>query len=154
MRFKNICFLHYYVILLMPVIGMTGRYISILLWLLCLLFMLLQFNGRYRYLCKKLYVFTVFLCSLSLVSPFDIVLAPSGKNYDRAVAVLPMTVAVFGQWQPIREMQKDNKVAYKDYVPHIVNNTVFVFPKYALVVYYPSNREPTDPIKLVVPKNE
>jgi hypothetical protein len=97
---------------------------------------------------KNYYFIFVFLCTISLFSPIDIRFVPNWKDQKQFIVILPIVSTHFGQWQPLRNMQADNKKAFKDYVPNIIHGTVLSCPKYAIVIFYPSQHTPSEPVKL------
>jgi hypothetical protein len=137
-------------LLIIPAFGLFARSISVYFWLIYMALLLFYFISKKRtkmYL-KKYYFIFVFLCTISLVSPIDIRFVPNWKDQKQFIVVLPIVSVHSGQWQLLQNMQADNKKAFKDYVPNIIHGTILSYPKYAIVIFYPSQHTPSEPIKL------
>jgi hypothetical protein len=136
----------YHNIILVPTFGLLARNISIFFWFISMILLLFHFipKENIKIRIKKYYVFFVFLCTISLFSPIDIEFAPNWKDSKQFITILPIVSMYSGTWQPIRNMQADNKIAYKDYVPNTLVGAVLVRPKYAIVIFYPSQNSPAE----------
>jgi hypothetical protein len=158
-------FIFWYSIFIVPVSGLFARRITLFFWFIYIILLLFHFISKLLYFIskkhtqrcciKKYYIFFVFLCTLSLFSPIDIRFVPNWKDSKQFITILPIVSIRFGQFQPLRNMQADNKKAFKDYVPNIVSGTILTYPKYAIVIFYPSQNSPSEPFQLTpIPRAE
>ncbi|MDR0604057.1 MAG: hypothetical protein LBG80_07125 [Bacteroidales bacterium] len=160
------CAIVWHSILLIPAFGLFARNVSVFFWSIYMILLLFHIISKlFDFIAKKntktgikkYYIFFVFLCTLSLFSPIDIGFVPNwkGKDSKQFIAILPIVTAYSGHFQPFRNMRADNKKAFEDYVPYIVSGTNLTYPKYAIVIFYPSQNSPSEPFQLTpIPLNQ
>jgi glucan phosphoethanolaminetransferase (alkaline phosphatase superfamily) len=118
---------------------MLARYLSIVFWLICIALLVIIFICRNKKELSKIkIVFLIFviLCSLSMFSPIDVEITMKDRDTDQNnVAIFPIVIFYHGSRQPIRDLESQGKIPYKDYVPYGISGTVLCYPRYVIVFF-------------------
>jgi hypothetical protein len=128
-------FLYCHCLILLPGFGVFARNITVCLWfmsVLLLLLYMLQFVKRFPFI-RKWSIILIVLCSLGLFSPIDIAFIPQNRIL-KFVDILPIVCVDNGWYKPIRELTKEGKIKYVDYIAYYVYGTNLCYPKYAIVI--------------------